>query len=220
MNYDLTDLPAGYDRGRALDPEVLALWMDAIATHLQGLTITRVLDLGCGTGRFSDALARHFDVEVIGVEPSAKMLARAREKSRAGVVRYVRGFAEALPLASGTVDMVFMSMSFHHFTDQRLAAGECRRVIRDGGLPFRLVGSDHPDHRANVGGLCGEARRGRGFRSREAGSRGVPGGARDGTRPRGSRGGRGRGRAHRPYGPSALKRSVWGQSHFGAFCCR
>ena len=51
MNYDLTDIPAGYDRGRDHGPEMLDLWMDAIARHRQGETNSRILDLGCGTGR-------------------------------------------------------------------------------------------------------------------------------------------------------------------------
>jgi ubiquinone/menaquinone biosynthesis C-methylase UbiE len=39
-----------------------------------------VLDLGCGTGRFSEALAAQFDAHVIGLDPSLKMLQVAREK--------------------------------------------------------------------------------------------------------------------------------------------
>jgi 2-polyprenyl-3-methyl-5-hydroxy-6-metoxy-1,4-benzoquinol methylase len=57
MDYDLTDIPAVYDRGRDHGPEVLDLWMQAIESHLEGQTITRILDLGCGTGRFSEGLA-------------------------------------------------------------------------------------------------------------------------------------------------------------------
>ena len=46
--------------------------------------------------------------------------------------RYVHA-GEALPLGDGSIDMVFMSMVFHHFEDQLQAARECRRVLRAGG---------------------------------------------------------------------------------------
>ncbi len=54
MDYDLTDIPAGHDRGREHGPEFLNLWMTKIESHLEGRRITDILDLGSGTGRFSD----------------------------------------------------------------------------------------------------------------------------------------------------------------------
>jgi ubiquinone/menaquinone biosynthesis C-methylase UbiE len=141
LDYDLTDIPAGYDRGRDHGPEMLALWMNSIAAHIEGETISRILDLGCGTGRFSQALADRFNAEVIGIDPSHKMLARAREKGADGRVHYQHGHAESLPLVSEFIDMIFMSMSFHHFSDQARAAQECRRVLRAGGSVFVRTGT-------------------------------------------------------------------------------
>ncbi len=132
-DYDLTDIPAGYDRGRDHGPEFLALWMKTVASHLDGRAITRILDLGCGTGRFSEALAVRFGADVIGVDPSAKMLALARTKRRTDRVHYQRAHAEAIPLVPRSIDMIFMSMSFHHFSDPHRAAQECRRVLREPG---------------------------------------------------------------------------------------
>jgi ubiquinone/menaquinone biosynthesis C-methylase UbiE len=132
-DYDKTDIPAGYDRARDHGPEVLDLWMSAIATHLEGHSVSRVLDLGCGTGRFSEALAARFDADVIGFDPSLRMLQVARDKQRDGRVQYHIGRAEAIPLPSGCVDLVFMSMSLHHFADMNAAARECRRVLRNNG---------------------------------------------------------------------------------------
>jgi ubiquinone/menaquinone biosynthesis C-methylase UbiE len=132
-DYDLTDIPNAYDRARDHGPEVLDLWMNATAAHLGGHSITRILDLGCGTGRFSEALATRFNADVIGLDPSAKMLRLARDKQRDGRVHYVRGRAEVIPLPSQSIDLVFMSMSLHHFADQFAAALECRRVLRVNG---------------------------------------------------------------------------------------
>jgi SAM-dependent methyltransferase len=78
-------------------------------------------------------LAKHFDTQVIALDRSQKMLAEARKKS-APRVRYLRASGESLPLRDASVDMVFMSMVFHHFEDPLRAARECRRVLRAGGV--------------------------------------------------------------------------------------
>ena len=141
MNYDLTNIPAGYDRGRDHGPEVLDQWMNVLASHVDADRVDTIVDLGCGTGRFSEALAVRFGARVVGIDPSAKMLARAREKRRVSRVHYQRGHAEAIPLMSGAVDVIFMSMSFHHFTDPDLAIRECRRVLRADGTVMVRTGT-------------------------------------------------------------------------------
>lgn len=141
MDYDATAIPLAYDRGRNHGPEVLDLWMRTIDRYLDCLPLSTILDLGCGTGRFSDALATWFSTTVIGVDPSRKMLEQARGKLTKAAVKYVRGSGEALPLANGSCDLVFMSMVFHHFNDPVAVVGECRRVLRDRGVVFLRAGT-------------------------------------------------------------------------------
>jgi ubiquinone/menaquinone biosynthesis C-methylase UbiE len=133
MDYDKTDIPRVYDAGRAYLPEALALWLDHTSKYVAKDAIRRIIDVGCGTGRFSAALARHFDAEVIAVDRSRRMIEKARLKPALGV-RYVISAAEALPLHEASADMVFMSMAFHHFDDPVRAVEECRRVLRPGGV--------------------------------------------------------------------------------------
>lgn len=140
MDYDSTDIPVVYDRGRDHGPEMLQLWMDFIASCVGEQRLNTILDLGCGTGRFTESLAAHFDAQVVGVDPSKKMLDQARMKLRDSRVRYELGRGEAIPLPDDSVDLIFMSMSFHHFDDQRLAARECRRVLRDGAPAILRTG--------------------------------------------------------------------------------
>ncbi|HEX9170173.1 MAG TPA: methyltransferase domain-containing protein, partial [Roseiarcus sp.] len=102
-------------------------------------------DLGCGTGRYSAALASHFGARVVAVDPSEKMLAEARKKG-GDRVDFLRGVAEAIPLSDGSVDMIFLSMAFRHVENPRLAAQECHRVLRERGVVCLRTGtSDRRD---------------------------------------------------------------------------
>ena len=58
------------------------------------------------------------------------MLAEAPNSTR---VFYACGSAEELPILSDSIDVIFISMAFHHFTNPKLAAHECRRVLRSRG---------------------------------------------------------------------------------------
>jgi ubiquinone/menaquinone biosynthesis C-methylase UbiE len=141
MDYDATDISVVYDRGRNHGPEVLGLWMNVVSSHVEGQRINTILDLGCGTGRFSEALAVRFDADVIGIDPSIKMLEQARGKRRDRRIRYEIGRGESIPLAANSVDLIFMSMIFHHFDNPRLAARECRRVLRNRATGFLRAGT-------------------------------------------------------------------------------
>lgn len=149
MDYDKTEMPASYNRGRDHGPVFRNQWMEAMARHVDRGSIRTILDLGCGTGRFSQGLAQRFDCDVVGVDPSIKMLHEARAALQYDRVRYACGSAEAIPLPDHSVDLILISMVFHHFTDPHQAAQECRRVLRANGRVFLRTGcrdrvSDYP----------------------------------------------------------------------------
>jgi SAM-dependent methyltransferase len=133
MDFDNSEIAAVYDEARGLTAEVLQQWMDLLAKHVGRITISLIVDLGCGTGRFSELLAAYFGTRVIGVDPSQKMLDQAGRKLTTDRVVFRLGSAEALPIPDATADVIFMSMVFHHFIDRAVVAQECRRVLRSGG---------------------------------------------------------------------------------------
>src|SRR6266478_6272377 len=133
MDYDQTDIATSYDKARALAPETRQLWQDLLSAHIDRSAVSLIIDLGCGTGRFSELLAAHFEARVIGIDPSRKMVDQARLKPATGNVVYRQGAAEALPLPDACADLVFMSMVFHHFADPAAVGRECRRVLRQRG---------------------------------------------------------------------------------------
>ena len=142
MRYDSTNLPTGYDRARSRSPEVLRHWMTQVVSHApSGSSIRTILDLGCGTGRFSGALQAKFDSTVIGVDPSASMIRQAVRKYDSQLERFVLGSGEHMPLRDASVDLVFISMVLHHFEDVRRVLSECRRVLRGDGFVFLRTGT-------------------------------------------------------------------------------
>jgi ubiquinone/menaquinone biosynthesis C-methylase UbiE len=62
MDYDKTEIAATYDQARALAPETARLWVELLSTDIDQMSVSLVIDLGCGTGRFSELLAAHFGV--------------------------------------------------------------------------------------------------------------------------------------------------------------
>ncbi len=144
MEYDKTEISRTYDQGRDLAPDVLQQWMDVVAHYTEEKSTRRIVDLGCGTGRFSTSLSARFTASVIGVDPSKKMLAQAQSNRNLAGGFYVCACGEAIPLLSNSVDMIFISMALHHFTQPQQVAQECSRVLRKHGrLFFRTGCSDN-----------------------------------------------------------------------------
>jgi len=100
----------------------------AIVASLSPLEGRRVLDLGCGKGRFSRRLTEQ-GASVIGLDVSRAMLGEAQGVNR------VRGSARRLPFATASFDGVLAVEVFEHLAPESLeiACGEVRRVLRPGG---------------------------------------------------------------------------------------
>lgn len=90
---------------------------------------TRVLDLGCGTGRLTIPLAAENRRVVVGVDPAAASLAAARRKPDAERVRWVQGTAEVLrDLDGGPFDAVVMTA---HVAQLLVDDDELHRTLTD-----------------------------------------------------------------------------------------
>ena len=94
-----------------------------------------VLDLGCGGGFMSEALAMRGS-NVIGIDPAEKAIAIAqRHAARQNLsIRYLIGTGEKLPLAGAIMDYVVCVDVLEHVADLDQVIREVRRVLRPGGM--------------------------------------------------------------------------------------
>jgi ubiquinone/menaquinone biosynthesis C-methylase UbiE len=99
-----------------------------------------VLDLGCGTGRLLERLAKNYpDLRGTGLDFSPEMLRMARQSNRHHPkLIYLEGRAENLPFADGQFDAIFNSISFLHYAAPEQVFNEVTRVLTPGGR-FYLV---------------------------------------------------------------------------------
>ena len=110
-----------------------------------------VLDIGCATGRLTQAVAGRLSADAgglcVGIDAAPRMIRRARRKIADRPLRFDIGLAEALPYPNAAFDRAVSSYFFHHLNlaDKRRALAEVWRVLTPGGR-FVLVDVDVPTH--------------------------------------------------------------------------
>jgi ubiquinone/menaquinone biosynthesis C-methylase UbiE len=115
----------GYDRTRRADPGIAGTLGQLLGPGAGG----RYLDVACGTGNYTVALAEAGG-RFFGVDPSCRMLAVARDKRSRAI--WVCAAAEALPFPDSSVDGALCVMGIHHLHDRRAACAEVARVLTRG----------------------------------------------------------------------------------------
>lgn len=105
---------------------------DPVVGDWRGLA---VLDLGCGGGFMAEALALR-GAAVMGVDPSEPALEAARRHAAEGSlsIAYRQGVGEAIPVATGSMDVVVCVDVLEHVDDLDRVLDEVRRVLKPGGL--------------------------------------------------------------------------------------
>jgi ubiquinone/menaquinone biosynthesis C-methylase UbiE len=126
LNYD--EISRTYDHVRKGDLALIQRLIRALPSS-PGL---HVLDIGCGTGNYTDLFQRLTQLEVCGVDPSAGMLEKARQKNAHITLKI--GQADDIPFDDDFFDFVYMTDVIHHVPDIKAMFAEIRRVLKPGGM--------------------------------------------------------------------------------------
>jgi len=131
---DYSKIAAFYDKAHVMRESNVRMWINFIYEHVDFAGGARLLDLGCGTGRFSLPLAADPAIRVTGADSSSAMLERARSKDIAGLIHWELQDAESLTFPAESFNVVFMSHLLHHLDRPGQALNECERVLTTPGV--------------------------------------------------------------------------------------
>lgn len=93
-----------------------------------------ILDVGCGTGRLLRTAADHFpDTTLEGVDPAEGMVQHAQAVKSSNRIKFQQATAEQLPFPDASFDLVFSTMTFHHWANQQQGIAEVGRVLAPTG---------------------------------------------------------------------------------------
>ena len=118
----------------------------ALRAMLPPLAGARVLDLGCGFGRFCRYAREAGAASVLGIDISENMLARARAETDDPAITYVLGSIDAQDFAPSSFDVAFSSLAFHYLPDIAPTFAITHRALVPGG--HFVFSVEHPIYTA------------------------------------------------------------------------
>jgi ubiquinone/menaquinone biosynthesis C-methylase UbiE len=149
---DYSQIAPVYDAARSADKPHVEWWLSRLAEAGELAPGKRLLDLGCGTGRWIIPLAERTRCDAVGVDNSPDMLAQARAKDPNGRVTWLLGDVLAPPVAPDSCDCALMSLMLHHIDEPLAVFRVVDKVLRPGGVFLIRQGTledivDDPPHR-------------------------------------------------------------------------
>ena len=127
-----------YDRTRAIDDDAMARTVEVLEAELAGRG--RVLEVGVGTGLLAVPL-HDAGLDVYGLDLSAPMLRKLREKTGSRTVRLVLGDATRVPIGEGAFGAAYLRWVLHLIPDWRGVLAEVVRVVESGGVFLANLGA-------------------------------------------------------------------------------
>ena len=141
--YDNPEFFAGYSRlSRSIEGLDGAAEWPALRALLPELRGRRVLDLGCGFGWFCRWAREQGAAQVLGVDLSERMLARARATTPDAAITYLREDLERVELPAAAFDLAYSSLALHYLEDLAGLLAKVYRALVPGGRFIFSV--EHP----------------------------------------------------------------------------
>jgi SAM-dependent methyltransferase len=126
---------------------LVALEGPAVRARFGAIAGRRAIDIGCGTGRHTLALADEKPVALFALDVTPEMMAIAQKKLRGRPVQFVRhAFPHPMPFQNGTFDLAVLGLVIEHVRELETAFLELHRILAPGGRA--IVSALHPDRTA------------------------------------------------------------------------
>ncbi|NIR87524.1 methyltransferase domain-containing protein [Candidatus Bathyarchaeota archaeon] len=144
LKADYSKISTYYDRVRPISD----FWVSQVIQIGQIEYNSRLLDVGCGTGRFSIPLQRRTNAIVYGADVSREMLKGGLEKEKD--LYWIQGSAESIPFKNNYFDQILMAFAIHHVDKKEEVVREMYRVLKKGGKCIMVTSSHEQIEKALV----------------------------------------------------------------------
>jgi SAM-dependent methyltransferase len=127
---DYSTIATYYDKAR---PAPSDFWISRIINLGRMGPQSDVLDVGCGTGRFTIKIARNSGARLYAIDSSPTMIKKALHRDRRHEIDWILGDAHSLPFRRDSFDCIYMTMVVHHIKSREAVLAAIRRSLRSGG---------------------------------------------------------------------------------------
>lgn len=127
MRVDYNEISRVYDEVRGVDRAVIEAFLAGVELDAS----CALLDIGCGTGNYADVMQRLTQARVFGLDQSAGMLGKARQKN--AQIDFRLGDAQQMPFDDALFEFVYMTDVIHHVPDIHRLFAEMARVLKPRG---------------------------------------------------------------------------------------
>lgn len=132
--YDNPDFFERYSQlGRSVEGLAGAAEWPALQSMLPDLRDLRVVDLGCGFGWFCRWAREQRATQVLGLDVSERMLARATNATTDSAITYEKADLEEIDLPAGQFDLAYSSLALHYIEDATRLFAVIHRALVPGG---------------------------------------------------------------------------------------
>jgi len=136
-----------WDKAHPLYDATLELYLKLVANRVGHRNQIKLLDLGCGTGRFAIPFANQSGYSVTAIDNSKEMIEKARQKDTDSRVDWRVQDVTNLEIADSSFDVIFMSNLLHHLDNPYALIQKCFHILSlDGVIVNRYGALEHQRH--------------------------------------------------------------------------
>jgi ubiquinone/menaquinone biosynthesis C-methylase UbiE len=153
------DYAASFEKYRSQTTETTAALIRSVLRYVPSSPGARVIDIGCGTGRYALLLASATKAQIFATDLSWEMLKKGQQKDNAQHVSWSLSDACGMPFADESFDAALLFLVLHVVKNSKTALREAYRILRPGGYCLIFAHSYSQLDRQTIFRLFPEARK-------------------------------------------------------------